>query len=65
MIANIPLILTEALSTRELGALLDLAEQDRRPVEDLFVLAMREYIESRKIPQPPKAPKSEPVPAAA
>jgi hypothetical protein len=65
MIANIPLSLTECLAPRELGELLDAAERDGRPVEDLVVFAVRELLERRRVSPPLKSAAASPAPVAA
>ena len=53
MIANIPFCLTECLAPKEVGELLQASEQEHRPVEDLVVFAVREFLEARRA-QPKK-----------
>lgn len=54
MIANIPLSLTECLAPREVGELLAAASEQQRPVEDLVVFALRDYLQARRKPTQPE-----------
>lgn len=47
MIATIPFCLTENLAPKEVGDLLQAAEEEHRPVEDLLVFAIREFLVAR------------------
>lgn len=55
MTAHIPLSLTECLAPREVGELLEAASEQRRPVEDLVVFALRDYLQARRKPTQPEA----------
>jgi hypothetical protein len=48
VMANIPLALQECLLPSELGALVELAEENHRPVDDEVVMALREYVANHK-----------------
>lgn len=65
MTANISISLTECLTPNEVGTLLDIAKEDRRPVDDEVVFALREYIERRRKPTSPTPAQSAPFSAAA
>lgn len=50
MIANIPFSLTECLAPKEVGELLEVAEHEQRPVEDLVVFAIRDFLVAHRKP---------------
>jgi hypothetical protein len=52
MQALIPFSLTECLAPREVGALLSIAESENRPVEDIVVFALRDFLTSRTAAKP-------------
>jgi hypothetical protein len=52
MQALIPFSLTECLAPREVGALLTIAETENRPVEDIVVFALRDFLVSRTTVKP-------------
>lgn len=47
--AMIPLSLQECLLPSELGDLLDVAAAEKKPIEDVIVLALREFIATHKL----------------
>lgn len=54
MTANIPLSLSECLAPKEVGALLDISQSEHRPVEDLVVFAIRDFLATHRKPVNPQ-----------
>ena len=53
MTATIPISLSECLAPKEVGALLDISQAEHRPVEDLVVFALRDFLATHRKPLQP------------